>query len=134
MTRTTRLILCGLIVCFGSLCAWTAFARSLIPVAINGVVTDKDIESGTLGRIERIEVDGRARQVDRRIAEKLNVGDRVSKEAWDTRLGIGERGMRLRVGPEVTQFALLTVLGVGAVYLVSRSPGSRLERDEPIES
>ncbi len=120
MKPQLRLLLCGIMVACCLTASWSALKRSLIPVSLAGVVEARTVESGTLARIYSVEVGGERLETDRRVVDKMQLGDRVSKEAWEAKLTVDDRRVALHAGPEVVQFMLIAVLGVGAILWLTQ--------------
>ena len=88
------LVLVAAGVLFAALAGWTMVARSTIPTALDGTVTKIEVRPEKHPGVDdvwMVSIDGEARHLDRAVAELLTEGTRVRKDAWDTRLVVGDQ-------------------------------------------
>jgi len=78
-----------LLAAFGLLNLSETLKRSTIPLALDGAVTYKELRREKRAGVDDahlVWVDGRMREVDPALFDRLRVGDRVSKRAWERTL------------------------------------------------
>lgn len=104
-----------------------AFARSLIPYRIDGRVERVGVVADSNQEILTVTIDGKTWITDVPAVGDLRVGRHVDKDPWSATLLLdGRKPLRLPVGDEAFRFAALTVLAVGATWLLSAPrPGNR---------
>jgi hypothetical protein len=108
---------------------WVTINRSLIPLGLNGVVTDIETRfeknPGT-DDVVLIYVDGEDFHVDPSIARRLEVGDRVSKSPLTTAIETSKGYVRLRPSTDFTRMLIVMPLMLGLIafgVMRGRLPG-----------
>lgn len=120
MSRRMRVLLCLAMAIAGSIQVGAAFSRSLIAQDIDGELTLVRSIDGSRGGLWQVAIDGRVYEVDNRRVAEIGRGRDVETQAWSSTLRVdGRPAVRLTVGDETFQFAALTVLSVGALWLFS---------------
>jgi len=94
------LLLVSMAVVFVALAAWSLSARSAIPLELSGTVTQVEVREEKHPGVDDVwvvYVDGDPRHLDAELAADLEVGDRISKDRWDTGLVVNgtTRGLSL---------------------------------------
>jgi hypothetical protein len=110
---------------------WVTFHRSLIPVGLNGVVTEIETrfekDPGT-DDVVLIHVDDEAIQVDPQVARRLDEGQRVSKLPFTTAIETSSGYVRLRPSTDFKRmlFVMPAMLALIVYALTRRTTKSAL--------
>lgn len=127
--RATAALLVLAAVLFAGLAAWSLAARSAIPLAIEGTVTDIEIRHEKHpgeDDVWLVSVDGEQHHLGSGLAKALSVGDRLSKDRWETRLEVNGEGMALQLSDDAFAmlfFAPILALTAAVVALPGRRRG-----------
>lgn len=128
-TTCAAAVLLALVLGFVALGLWSTFSRSTIPWALDGVVTQIDIRPEKHPGVDDawyVTVDDRARRWDAAIAETLQVGDRVTKEPWDSNMRVNSDLIDLTLSRDTRGMIVIGPLtlaaAVGLALLPQRSP------------
>jgi hypothetical protein len=125
-------------VAFAGLAAWAAYARSAIPLAWHGTVTEVEARHEKHPGVDDawfVTVGGGdAVHVDAAVARPLRAGDRVEKDRWSRTLLVNgearvlrasEEARRLAVVPPVVAVAAALTAYARASWLRARTRSSR---------
>lgn len=131
MSGRVRVLLCAAMLIVGLTQTAVAGSRSLIPYAIDGTLEKSRSVPDTQGRLHNVYIDGDTFVTDNQtIAELEPWQHHLQKDAWSTTLSIDDGdSVRLRLGDEAIQFAVLTLLAVGATWLLTGLPGRTADRN-----
>jgi len=91
--RTVVLLLVIMAVLFAALGAWSLAARSTIPLALDGTVTQVEVREEKHPGVDdvwMVSIDGEPRHLDSELAAELEVGDRIRKDRWETHLDVND--------------------------------------------
>lgn len=91
--RTVVVILVTLAALFAALAAWSLAARSTIPLPLDGTVTQVEVREEKHPGVDdvwMVYIDGDPRHLDAELAAALEVGDRISKDRWETSLVVND--------------------------------------------
>lgn len=128
MNVRLRLGLCLVVLVLGTMQTLLVFQRSLIPYEIDGVLEDVRSVTDTRQQLFEIKVDGHTYEVDNSKVGELDVGRHLHKDRWGTMLEIDDsKRVRLPIGQETFQFGMLTLIAVGATWLLTSRGGKRTE-------
>jgi hypothetical protein len=104
--------------------------RSLIPVAVDGVITRVEVRREKhpgLDDVWLLHTAGRSLHTDAAIAEQLQVGQRISKRPWQRRLEVDSAPVALRLSDDAVGMLWLMPLLLGALAALlwwPRRPGA----------
>lgn len=91
--RTVVLLLVIMAVLFAALGAWSLAARSAIPLALDGTITQVEVREEKHPGVDDVwivSIDGEPRHLDSELAAELEVGDRIRKDRWETHLDVND--------------------------------------------
>lgn len=121
VTRRLRMGLCAAVLVVGCIQVGAVFARSLIPLKIDGTLTEAGIVGDSHLKLHWIRVGDRVYDVDNARVADLRVGRHLSKQRWDTKLTVdGHKQVRLTLGEEFFQFLVLALLATAACWRLTR--------------
>jgi hypothetical protein len=122
--RTAVLVIAALLAA-GNLAE--TFRRTTIPLAIEGAVTDEKMffeKQRGVDDIHLVTIGDRTLHVTKPVAELMEIGDRVQKQAWSRSISVN--GERSRLSPSQDFLGMLIVMPVvlAVVILLNASTGS----------
>lgn len=130
-TAAAALALTGLL--FAALAAWTMGARSTIPTALHGTVTGVEVREEKHPGVDDVWMvyvdDARPTHVDAAVASPLGVGDRVTKDRWDSTLHVDGEPQDLELSDDAQAMMVLApALGLVMTVLALAAGGQRRRR------
>lgn len=100
-------------VLFAALATWSLAARSTIPISLDGTVTSIETRAEKHPGVDdvwMVTVDDKQRHLDATIADRLEIGDRVFKQRWDTRLDVNNESRTVNLSGDARAMVLLAPL------------------------
>ena len=124
-------VLLALAVALAVVGTWAAFARSLIPIAVDGEVTHHEVKHEKhpgVDDVYLVRIDsGRQLVVDREVGRAIRAGDVVSKHRWSTTLTTPRGEVALAASRDANAMVLVLPAAVVATALLVRFGNRRAE-------
>ena len=101
--RTVVALFVTLAVIFAVLAAWSLAARSAIPLNLHGTVTQVEVREEKHPGVDdvwMVYIDDDPRHLDAELAADLEVGDRISKDRWETDLVVNDAARELTLSDD----------------------------------
>lgn len=125
------MVLVGMAVLFAALGAWSLAARSAIPLTLDGTVTQVEVREEKHPGVDdvwMVYIEGDPRHLDAELAADLAVGDRISKDRWETTLVVNDttrslalsEDARAMLGVAPLSVLLATLLAVPGRWFTTR--------------